>query len=123
MDDTSDDGRSHRMDDADAGIVLEWLRTAHHQQLTYSREQLANRTGLPDRTIRAAIQTLRGSGYPVWSDPGHAGYRLARDESEVEELAARFERTGKQHLVTASRLRNRYERTMPIDQPDQPSLL
>jgi biotin operon repressor len=111
------------MTDPDARIVLEWLSTAHDQRVTYSREQLVSRTGLPDRTIRAAIQTLRGSGYPVWSDPGHAGYRLARDESEVEELAARFERTGKQHLVTASRLRNRYERTMPIDQPDQPSLL
>ena len=111
------------MNDPDAGIVLEWLRTADHQHMAYTREQLASRTGLPDRTIRAAIQALRGAGYPVWSDPGHAGYRMARDELEVEELAARFERTGKQHLMTASRLRTRHRQTMPLDKPEQPPLL
>ena len=111
------------MNDPDAGIVLEWLKTVDHQHMTYTREQLASRTGLPDRTVRAAIQVLRQSGYPVWSDPGRAGYRLARDESEVEQLASRFERTGKQHLATASRLRRRYRQPMPLDKPEQPSLL
>ena len=105
----------------EARLVLSYL-TDQLPQATIDRDRLPRLTRRNDRTVRAAIHTLRAAGYPIWSDPRSSGYRLATSWHEVSELADRFEATGKQHLVTASRLRKRFHDTMPIDNPSQPTL-
>lgn len=87
-----------------------------------SREFLAQVTQLPDRAVRAAVEELRTLGYPIYSDPTTPGYRYACNEQEVMALVERFERTGKKHLLTASRLRHRHSRHLPTDKPQQESL-
>ena len=107
----------------EAESVLAFLKHADQMRSTFTRDQLVSRTHCSDRTVRAAIQELRAAGHPVWSDPTRAGYRLARSWDEVEALADRFERTGRTHLLTASRLRKRYAQHAPPDRPAQESLL
>ena len=100
------------------------LHTAHGAyQTALSRDFLVEATQLPDRSVRAAIQELRGLGYPIYSAPSFTGYRFAKDEQEVLLLAERFERMGRQHLMTASRLRQRYTRHLPDADPVQDPLL
>jgi biotin operon repressor len=106
------------------GLVLKVLRdrkSARHET-ALSRLEMAWATNVPDRRLRAVIQELRGQGYPIYSDPKTKGYRLANNEQEVMELADRFERMGKQHLLTASRLRQRFTRFLPEAAPVQDAL-
>lgn len=48
-----------------------------------SRSQMAQETGLPDRTVRRAIEELRGAGYLIINDQSGAGYYITDDLDEL----------------------------------------
>jgi|TARA_R110002020_G_scaffold273457_5_gene488641 biotin operon repressor len=106
----------------DARHVLVTLDTYSRVTVPLTRQRLVYLTGISDRKVRSCIEELRGLGYPVWSDPQIAGYRMAKDATEVHALADRFERTAIRHFTTANRLRRRHGETTPINDPLQKSL-
>jgi predicted DNA-binding transcriptional regulator YafY len=64
---------------ADTPARLLRLLTLLQARPRWTAPELAERTGVTDRTVRRDVARLRGLGYPVDAEPGpHGGYRLGR---------------------------------------------
>lgn len=61
----------------------------HGRENAISRAQLVCKTGLPDRTIRRAIQAAREKGVLILNAQDGRGYFRA-DESDIDELKAQY---------------------------------
>jgi len=109
------------VDDLSSVAKQVWRRLERERDpQTYG--ELARFLDIGERRIRMAIEELRKSGRPVWSDPSQAGYRIAKSPEEIHELAARFDGTALTHHHTARQLRVLGPGFLPPERPTQKSL-
>ena len=88
-------------------IVLSALQRRSGAQL---KAELMAATGLDERSIRGAIESLRRLGWPVCSSSRTAGYWLSWDAADLEALAADYRARALSALRTRAALRRIRER-------------
>lgn len=72
-----------------------------------TRSQLRRITGLPDRTLRKAIQTARIEGIPILNDQSGRGYYISDNIDEIARQYHQNEHRAKAILVQQKHLRKR----------------
>lgn len=86
---------------SDARVVLNLLR---RDADGWSRYELESETGMHDRRVRDAVTALRRLGWPVVSNSGQAGYRLATNAEDVAHTVAEYRHRAHELLETAAKL-------------------
>ena len=71
--------------------------------ITYTRKNLEELTGMPDRENRRTIRAQRRQGVPIVALPD-GGYKLAETEEEKKMLLAMYRTRALDELATYSRL-------------------
>lgn len=82
----------------DAHRKVHDLLTKHHAHTGLSRDELATKSGLPDRTMRKVIEELRtlaanghmGAPSVIGYDPETGKYAAARDKAQAERITAYY---------------------------------
>jgi biotin operon repressor len=92
-----------------ADLLLMHLQADHRgRDNAGSRAHLCGETGLPDRTLRKAIEELREDGHPIGVGP-RSGYYYATDIHEQREALAQYDTS----LYRRLQVRNRMARGIP----------
>lgn len=73
-----------------------------------TKKELADRMGVPQRTVEASVNEARHEGHPILSDSD--GYRLTDDPEEVATMARRLHRRSTHVHETAQALEQTAER-------------
>lgn len=73
-----------------------------------TKKELADRMGVPQRTVEASVNEARHEGHPILSDSD--GYRLTDDPEEVATMARRLHRRSTHVHETAQALEATAER-------------
>lgn len=82
--------------------VLTVLRSARRP---FTKDELRQRTGLAERTVRAAINSLTVvEHHPIVTDRTHGGYELTGDGSKISAEIARLTSHGSEILKRAHAL-------------------
>jgi len=76
----------------------------------HGRGALVDQTGLPDRTVRAAIEELRRAGWPVCASSDQPGYRLSWAHLDLERLERDLSARALSALKTRSAIRRSRQR-------------
>lgn len=96
---TTSPSHQQRQSDLMATVVLHNLQSGHRgRDQGISAQQLAQKCGLPERSLRTAISMLREEGIAVVGTP-ESGYYLAQTSEEVEECC-QFLRSRAMHSLT-----------------------
>lgn len=80
--------------------IVDFIPSGKENAVT--KKELMRRTGLDERTVRAAIKREVEQGTPILSSSGHRGYWYSEDLNEIEEFLRESEHrynTGRKTLA------------------------
>ena len=86
--------------------ILDYIPVGRENAIT--RAELVRLTGLPDRTIREAIERKRFEGEPIMSSSSAKGYWLSNDPDDWEMYLREGDARIRSFARSSSKLRERY---------------